>query len=521
MTDMSFNVLGITGGRLNQGASTGRRLGQWGMRRAGPNNEVTQDLQALQSRSRQLRRDNAWVGRAIMVGTANEIGTGIKPSPNTGNDALNVALKELWVDWLPFADYQGVLNVYGLQCAMSIARKEAGECFLLTRRTRIDRTSDSPVPLEFQLVESDQLASDLSSVNYNGGIITNGVERTVGGKLKAYWFHNQHPDEHTTSLKGSSHATVVNRIRVPIADVIHHFRPDRPGQLQGKPETVRAIVRAKNFEDYTDAELNRKKTRSDFTGVIEKAEIGDGDYNRDPITGQDYAEDDDGSAILDLEPGTVASLLPGEKLNMFDTDQTGQGFDEYQRWQLLAIAAATGVPYQLITGDYSLINDRVWRAIFNNYKRELQQVQELFVIPQICNRIWREFVKRAVVSGAIDIPEGMKQHQLFRVNHRTQAFDFIHPVQDVDSKVKMMQAGFTSRTAIIDELSGGDESSISIDAQRALDYARETELSLASLANFSALPTAAEEVDEVDEADEGEDEDDSTSNSSNKDGAKK
>ena len=499
-----FKIKGIS--PLNHGASRGRRMGDWGTRRAGPTDEVVQDLAILQSRSRQLRRNNAWVSRAIIVGVASEIGTGIKPSPNTGDDKLNSELKELYVAWSKFADYTGQLTAYGLQAAMVVGRKEAGECFMLVRRNRVDRTSENPVPLEFQLVESDQVANDLTVNLLSGNIIRNGVETTRNGKVMAYWFHKEHPDERGVELRGKS--TMTNRVRVPATDVIHHFRPERPSQLRGRPETARAIVLAKNYEEYADSELMRKKTRSDLTGVIEKPDLGEGEYEIDPLTGQPYDRDADGVPLLDLEPGTFPSLLPGEKLNLFPSDQTGQGFGEYQRWNLLAISAAMNVPYQLISQDYTLINDRLYRAILNNYKREIQQTQELYIIPQVCNRMWVEFVKRAIVAGVVKVPSGVPIYKLYQVEHRPQTFAYIHPQQDVAASIAQMQAGLKSRSAIIDEITGGDESSISIDAQRAIDLARENELGLKSLANRSTLDSTMDEDEANDQNDEDQNDDD-------------
>lgn len=497
--DRIFNIRGIS--PLNTAASTGRRMGTWGTRRAGPTEEVTTDLAILQSRSRQLRRNNPWVARAIIVGVASEIGTGIKPSPNTGDDKLNRALKELYVAWSKFADYTGQLTAYGLQAAMVVGRKEAGECFMLVRRNRVDRASENPVPLEFQLIESDQVASDLTLNLLSGNVIRNGVETTRNGKIMAYWFQKEHPDERGVTLRGKS--TLENRVRVPASDVIHHFRPERPSQLRGRPETARAIVMAKNYEEYADSELTRKKTRSDLTGVIEKPDVGEGEYEIDPITGLPFDRDSEGVPMLDLEPGTFPSLLPGEKLNLFPSDQTGQGFDEYQRWNLLSISAAMNVPYQLLSQDYTLINDRLYRAILNNYKREIQQTQELYIIPQICTRMWVEFVKRAVVAGVVKVPQGMPLYKLYQVEHRPQTFAYVHPQQDVAASIAQMQAGLKSRSAIIDEITGGDESSISIDAQRAIDLARENELGLKSLANRSTLDSTMDEdrEDSVDEED--------------------
>lgn len=505
----SFKIQSI-GGRVHQAASMGRRMGTFGTRNLGPTDEVTQDLRILIARSRQLRRDNPWVGRAIIVGTANEIGTGIKPAPDTGDSEFNDELKELWVAWSKYADYQGTLTAYGLQAAASIGRKEAGECYLLIRRNRIDRVGESPVPLEFQLVESDQVASDLVMTNLNGSgnRIKNGVETTRNGKILAYWFHKEHPDERDIELLGKS--SITNRVRVPVKDVIHHFKPERPSQLRGRPEVVRAIVKSKNYEEYADAELTRKKIRSDVSGVIERPDMTESEYELDPHTGRPVERDHDNTPILNLEPGSFPSLDKGEVLKLFPSDQTGQGYDEFQRWQLLAIAAACNIPYQLITQDYSGINDRLWRAIHNNYKRELQQTQELYVMPQVCDKMWREFVDRAIICGAIVPPVGLPKWKLYRVIHRAQAFEFIHPQQDVDSKIKLMQSGLKSRTSVVDEISGGDESSVTIDAQRAIDLARENELGLTSLAAHSQLACEDHNDESVDDQTDQTDQTDKT-----------
>ena len=53
-----------------------------------------------------------------------------------------------------------------------------------------------------------------------------------------------------------------------------------------------------------------------------------------------------------IESGTFLTLLAGEKVNLFQTDDAGRGYHDYQKWQLLAVAAATNTPYQLISGDF-------------------------------------------------------------------------------------------------------------------------------------------------------------------------
>lgn len=485
-----FTVKSI-GGLVDAG-STGRMLRNWGTRRAGPTAEVMESLHIVRARAANMRRNNPWVARAVFMASVNEIGTGIKPTPTTGNDTLNTQLRELFAEYLHYADYQGLLNIYGLQAAMVTARKEAGECFILIRRNRKDAAGDSPVPLEFQLVEGDQVAEDLHSADYNGNIITSGVETTPAGKILAYWFHDRHPDQATLRLRDS---TVKTRVRVPKKDVLHHMRPDRPSQLRARPEVSRAMLRANNFEEYTEAELTRKKVRADLTGTIERPLPLNAEG--DPFTGATTQEtDSDGVSVTEFQTGSFTELEAGEKLNLFPADQNGQGYGEYQRWQLFGIAAAANIPYQLLTQDFSEINDRIWRGIMNNYQRELQHIQELYIVPQVCRPMWIEFVKRAVATGAVTLPAGMTLRKATSAVHRPQSFAFIHPVQDVDSKIKLIEAGLKSRTAVVDEISTGNESAADVDDQRKADNDRAESMGLPL--GIEDTSTASEETNVVD-----------------------
>jgi capsid protein len=186
--------------------------------------------------------------------------------------------------------------------------------------------------------------------------------------------------------------------------------------------------------------------------------------------------------IMELEPGTFSNTLPGETVHLFNGDDAGRGYGDYQRWQLLGISAGVNIPYALLSGDFTEINDRLWRAIFNQFKREIQQVQENFIIPQICRIMWNEFVDRAIISGAITTPVLESDHALYRVKHRVQAWEYVHPVQDVQSDVVKVQNGFKSRAAVVAENNEEDDVE-SLDAQRKEDADREKEHGLGAEVN--------------------------------------
>lgn len=466
---MSRNIYNIASG-IHEAAQRGRRLGGWGTRTIDPNQVVSSDLQILRNRSLASARDNPWISRASTVGVAHEIGTGIVPRPTTPSDELNAQLRELWKDFVYYADYSGSLSVYGLQAQAARSRRESSESFILIKRLRPSRALNLPLPLQFQVVEPDFCPLSMNrDVLPNGNRIVTGVEVNKSGKAVAYWFYKQDPRE--------GHSNINNMVRYPVGDVIHHFKPTRPGQLRAIPEHTQALVKAHTFEAYNDAELERKKERAHFTGAITKDNFTETDFKFDPMSGLPLETDGAGVPMLDLEPGTFPSLLPGEKIDLFQGDDAGRGYADYQKWQLMGMSAGVDLPYQLISGDFANINDRLWRAIFNQLKREIQQTQELYIIPQICRIMWLEFVNRCIITGLVTIPEGINMFQAYRCKHRPQAWEYIQPVQDVEADIKRVDAGFKSRSAVVDE-NNDDESAEDVDKQRKLDNEREESMGL-------------------------------------------
>ena len=63
--------------------------------------------------------------------------------------------------------------------------------------------------------------------------------------------------------------------------------------------------------------------------------------------------------------------------------KAGKFYADYMRQQLLAIAADHGVPYEIMTGDWGELNDRVYRAAMESFKREIEAVQDLYMVDQV------------------------------------------------------------------------------------------------------------------------------------------
>ena len=420
-----------------EGATQGRRGQGWVVSSSGPNSALRGSLKSLRDRARQAYRNNPWLERALEKNVVNEVGTGITPMFLSTDDEFNDACDRWWPVWVKQADSEGILSFYGQLAQAARCRRVAGEVFI---RIRYRPTAwNLAIPFQLQVIEPDHVPLDLNERRANGNRIISGKEYNKRGQWVAVWMHPEHPQDSPDGM---------NRpIRISAKEVIHHYLPLRPGQVRGEPDVVQALLRAKTYDSYEDAELVRKETRAPFTGFLKKEYTSDDDWNFDPLSGEPL-EDDKAVPEINAQPGTIISGVAGESLTLFDGDNTGQGYSEYQRQQLLAIAAGAKSLHELMTGDWSKINDRIYRAMITEYRREIEMAQEHLCIHQICERVGQWFTDIGVLKGTLPATEYAKNyHDYNKREWSPQRWQHIHPTQDVAAVQKELELDLTSLDA--------------------------------------------------------------------------
>jgi lambda family phage portal protein len=397
------------------------------------------NLHLLRSRSRDASRNNAWIRHGNKNWVSNEIGTGIEPRSRCRDEKFRKDANALWKQFAKECDFDGVLDFNGKLWQAVNARRKGGECFIRFRTKYLK--SGVKVPLQIQVIDSEQCPIEYTLLTKG---IRSGIEFDGGGNRLAYHIHREHPGDVTGKYN--------DMVRVPASAVAHHYMPLEPGQIRGEPETIASLIKARSFDQYDDSELERKRDRSTRTGVITRPDYGEEDYLFDPISGEPLEREDDGTGTSVVEPGSWTQLLPGEEFTLFEGDNTGSGYADFMRQQLLGIAAGLDVPYENLTGDMKGISDRTLRAVLNEYHRLIEQTQWLFTIPQICVPTWEQFIDHAVMAGLLHAPDYLsKRNDYVAVEWRPDAFPYLHPVQDVQSKLMKIGGGLTSRSAVVAE----------------------------------------------------------------------
>jgi lambda family phage portal protein len=477
-----------------------RRTAGWNAPTASPNSGIAGNLTTLRDRSRAAVRNDGMAKGAIDHLVTNVIGTGITPLSKADDPQLRKVIQAAWLRWTDQSDADGLLDFYGQQSQVTRGWFEGGECFT---RLRVRRPEDGlVVPLQLQVLEPElcpHTTTDLS-VTASGNRVRMGIEMNSLGQRVAFWFHpsrTSDPDE-------IDYGTLR---RVPADSVIHLYDPLRPGQLRGLPLLTPALVRLHELDKFDDATLLRQQLQNMFVAFI-KRPVVEGDATPiDVLTGQAVTDTDEDRPMVGLEPGITQELAPGEDITFSEPPDVSSTYPDFMRQQLLAVSAATGVPYEVLTGDMSKVNDRTVRVILQEFRRRIQAWQHQIIAFQFCRRVWDAWLTQAVISGALPIPvdQFVQNPEPFaRVKWMPQGFPYINPVQDQQAAREAVRDGMTSRAAVVAERGEDVET---IDTEQAADNKRADDLGLtydsdARHGKVKATASAAPPTD-PDEADAG------------------
>lgn len=412
--------------RAYEGATTGRRLGYWGLSGSGPNTALSDSLSLLRSRSRDLARNNPWVANGFRSLAANLVGSGITPRWLLDDVEQKQAIQQKWFEWTNGADFDGQTDFYGLQMLVAQTLMQSGEALVRV----VPRTLQTPsaVPLSLQILEPDFLVDEFDRTLDNGNKLQLGIEFGVRGKRVAYHLYKSHP--------GEAELNSPNSIRVSAQDILHIYRLDRPGQIRGVPWIASVLLKLRELDQYEDAELVRKKTAALFAGFITEP----GDFN----------PHGDRTDELGLEPGILKRLAPGENVEFSQPSDVGGSYEVWMKQQLRAVAAGMGVTYEQLTGDLRGVNYSSIRAGLIEFRRQIECLQHHLIVQQLCQPIAVRWLKLAVLSGALNLPDYFDNPAKYhRIEWQPPGWDWVDPLKDVQAEILAMENNLKARQDII------------------------------------------------------------------------
>lgn len=403
---------------MNYGAATsGNRASSWRASAADADAAAAKRAR-LAFVTRDMIRNTPFATRAQAVITGNVVGTGIIPKVSGGPKGQQDDLRDLIQRHLDTTsiDADGLNNLYGLQRLAMNAIFDGGE--VLIRRRLRERRDGLPLALQLQVLEGDFLDSGKDGVIASGGgEIREGIEYDAIGRRTAYWLFPRHPGG--VWRRGSA---LVSR-RVPASEVLHVFRPDRPGQMRGVSWLAPVALRLQDEDDHQDAQLMRQKIAACFAGFrVEPDGEGEG-----------------GDAIGEtLVPGRIQKLKPGEDIR-FTAPPAAEGYDEFTRAVLRSAAAGVGITYEALTGDLSRVNFTSYKAGRIEMDRNIEVWQWLMLIPMMMQPIGRWIMEAWALERMARPSAKLKIEWVPPVR------PMIDPAREIGAARDKVRAGFASR----------------------------------------------------------------------------
>ena len=436
-----------------------RRLRGFRATRAHVNALIAASGPDITARARWLVRNNGYAVNAVESWAANTAGDGIKPISKIADPARKEELQRLWLAWTDEADAEGLTDFYGLQRRAAREAFIAGEVFFRIRPRR--REDGLTVPLQLQMMPAEMLPLEQSGTAANGNAIRQGIEFDRIGRRVAYHFLRRHPGDSTDpGLAGEI-------TRVPAAEVIHVIDPVEGGQLRGVSKLAPAIVKLFLLDQYDDAELDRKKVAAMYAMFVTSP------APENPLA---PPEEDGPDAGLEISPGQIVRLDPGEDVTVGQPADSGATYEPFQYRTLLQISAALGIPYPYLANDMVKGNFSNSRLALIEFRRRVSAWQHSVMVYQLCRPVYARWMDAAVLSGALDLPNyETNRSRLLIADWLPTKWDWVDPLKDANAEIAQIEAGLKSRTQAIAERGFDAEQ---VDREIAAEHARERALGL-------------------------------------------
>ena len=433
---------------MYDGAQAVRRLLNWSPANTGPKAQGA-SLNVLRRRASDLYRNNPIARAAIDKLVEDSVAGGIGCRPDAAiKERLRQGMVQSFEDWALDADADQSTDFYGQQAVVMREMLIAGEVLALLEPL----DTSSGIRLRVRVIESDHLPLGQRDLG-NGHRLIDGIELNPQGQRVAYHLYAQHP--------GDGQANLSDIRRIEARRVLHIYEARRPGQLRGESLLSPVLARLKNLDEFDDAVLERQKLANLFMAFIRRPapEFDAVGAALDPLP-------------MNLEPGAVHELLPGEDMT-FAEPPHAEGYEGFTREQQRRIAAALGIPYFLLSGDYTEVNDRTARVALTAYRRRVLQLLRNTLIPRFVRPVREAWVDAAMLAGIL--PSNILASTLKRTHYVPEAWQYINPVQDINAEVIAINNGLKSRSESLLERGRDIES---VDAQRKNDRQRARDMGL-------------------------------------------
>lgn len=332
----------------------------------------------MRNRARYERQNNSYLAGMSATLANDLVGTGPRLQLQFGDEDTARMIERAFFDWSWQIDLASKLRT------MREALVVDGEAFAMM----ITNPRMPGVQLDLRLVESEMVATPTElmaqSITPDGSTV-DGLEFDTVGNVTAYQVLNYHP--------GSNfRVNTLEFQRVPASQMVHWFRPLRPGQHRGMPEVTPALKLFAQLRRYTEAVCAAAETAADFAGFLR--------------TNSPAAEVDEVEAFAEMpiEKRSMVTLPDGWTFEQLKAEQPTSTYAMFKRELIGEIGRCLGLPFNvsaLDSSSYNYASGRMDHQVYATTQRILRDDLER----KMLDRLLEAWVNEATLAGYM--PEGV------------------------------------------------------------------------------------------------------------------
>ena len=236
-------------------------------------------------------------------------------------------------------------------------------------------------------------------------------------------------------------------------DFIFHCNDltERAERQRGMTAYLQVFNLVSDYSDILEGMVQKVKNEAFIALKFWMQPGGDGNLFGDAQSTLSPAENGYDYSRVKMVPGMNLVLGDGEQVDVLESKSPHSEFQSFEKKIISRIAAPLGMTYELVTGDYSGLNDRLARVMMEGFKKRVRPEQAELGIH--ASRIFQWWLSREIKAGTIAPPSGLETWW----NHRwgKPGFPYINVLQEAQANSLLLEKGLTSRTKILAEQ--GDE----------------------------------------------------------------
>jgi lambda family phage portal protein len=421
--------------RRFEGARIDRLTADWISTTNSINEELRTDLDRLRARCRQLINNNDYARKFRLMVQANIVGPGgirlqarVQDGPNRPDRLANQAIEAAWAEWGAQCDVTGRQSLRDL-CETLVGQLPTDGEFLV----RLVRGPEAGNRFGFalQAIDVDRIDTlyNIAATPGRNAIIM-GVEVDSYRRPVAVYVFAGHPND--------GHGSNRQRLRLPIGEVLHVLRVERPEQARGVPWMAPGVVSLHHLGKFSLATLLAAENGANHFGFFQTPD------GQSPIG----AVEGEGESITVSQPGTYDVLPPGVTFQAHESRYPDQVVGPFVKHHLQRIASGWGIAYHSLANDLEGVNFSSIRSGTLEERDRWAADQEWF-IAAFLEPVYQAWLQWCLLNGLILMPNGSAlpaaKLDKFRAHQwQPRRWDWVDPKADTEANILKVKAGLMS-----------------------------------------------------------------------------